>query len=312
MASDITVYIYFSSICTNDNQHVDMDFFKQVYQSFIHMMFYKRFFVVNIVICIVTITGFELYFRNTTFNAELISDENTTLSNRNISVLNYISDDLKNGILFHDVGKLTDRHQILAHSNPDHDGKHSTSYAYKIGTDHNITNDTSELHSIAKISGTQTHNVSDQSTTKHDKSITKTILHWNEYSSSGSTAINCPTCKCIVINNLFQITTVDAVMFSVFYLPNGTIPRHAHPRQVFVFLDYESQSRTFYLRSRHSSPFAFLNDFYNITMTFKDHPDTDIYVPYGTYVDQDPAIAGSSSLKYNFRDKTKIRSLDCQ
>ena len=104
--------------------------------------------------------------------------------------------------------------------------------------------------------------------------------------------IDCAPYKCRVTNNLSDHAIADAVLFHVFYMSSGVIPRHAHPRQVFVFLDFESQSRTYYLKYR-SSPFAFLNDYYNITMTFRDHPDTDIYVPYGTYVDRDPDSSDS-------------------
>ena len=143
----------------------------------------------------------------------------------------------------------------------------------------------------------------EKSITEHNyKNTSKSTILLLHYTLSD---IDCPTCTCRTTNDLSELATADAVLFNVFHMPNDTIPRHAHPRQVFVYLNYEAQSRTYYIRSRHSSPFAFLNDYYNITMTFKDHPDTDIYVPYGMYQNRLPGIPIPLPSIYKIIGKTK-------
>ena len=295
-----------------------MDLVKVLCQYLFLHKSHKCCFVVNLVICALTITSMELYFRNITSNI-VRRDESIKRIERNISVLN-VGDDLKmdiavdfraisntsnNSNIFKDnnhnfstnhmdvVKKLIAGQKIFSHSNSFEDNNPNIRNNYGVsGNDSTKEGSESQRNFV-------NHNKASEKTT------IRTMLLWNSNSASRSISIKCPKYKCLTTSNLSHLSTADAVIFHVFYLPNGTIPRRAHPTQVFVFLDYESQWRTYHLKSRNSSPFAFLNDYYNVTMTFKDHRDTDVYVPYGSYTDQAPHITTSIPSISEIRNKTQ-------
>ena len=294
---------------------------------FYHLISYKCIYVLSIVVCCVTIFGFQLYFGDFVAISLSTGHENQAFSLAGIdnSVLNkrehLYNEVLSNDILSEETNKTDnlggligasnviafDRDEIPRQNDANDYTDHNTSTEFNIYTLININKDAYDMTSENQIDGKQTLNNSNPAVDQpHGAPSTKTILFWipgNKRSRSGH--IHCPASSCITTDNQMQLSAAGAVVFNVFYLPNGTIPRQAHPRQVFVFLDYESQWRTNYRMSRSSSPFAFLNDYYNITMTFKDHRDTDIYAPYGAYVVQDAGIKDPLPSAENIRDKTE-------
>ena len=246
-------------------------------------------------------------FFNNTDHAEIVSG-----NNGNIHHLAASSNINKAANADHDVpssnntNKAANIDQFFNHNDLSEHVSHTTSYKDDTSANNNSNKTTSGLTVNNQLGTFQTPNHPIHRNTKHIvSSTTRTILFWDEYSSSASGRITCPKCTCRTIGDLSQLAKADAVIFSVFFLPNGTVPRHAHSGQVFVFLDYESQGRTYYLRKRHSSPFAFLNNYYNVTMTFKDHPDTDIHVPYGSYTDIHPYITSQLPSMTQVNDKTQ-------
>ena len=178
------------------------------------------------------------------------------------------------GLLNHALNESrNDTNYTHAHEDPDDELLQTRNTLHNFDDTSNMDTDENKLKSLADV----VHGINDskQISISHYRRDNNPIILLLNYRMT-SEFIDCAPYKCRVTNNLSDHAIADAVLFHVFYMSSGVIPRHAHPGQVFVFLDFESQSRTYYLKYR-SSPFAFLNDYYNITMTFRDHPDTDIY-----------------------------------
>jgi hypothetical protein len=275
----------------------------------------------NVAICAIIVIGFQFYFGSIAYETVFTKADDTCLKDNN-TLITGVGECTDTGVRQGTTGALeTEKanHVSAGHTVPsnsslmeqtlvqDEDAKNNkdvSSVDYVRGNNSSAVSDVNST----QMSDTNQTLVDPTSGTKlvpfNDTPATPIIIFWSSHSSQKSSLITCPTCTCKITYNLTYLSIADAVVFNVFYLRNDTIPRHAHSRQVFVFLDYESQSRTNYFT--RFSPFAFLNDYYNVTMTFKGDPDTDIHTPYGKYVDQVQNISDPVPTAASLKDKTEF------
>ena len=115
----------------------------------------------------------------------------------------------------------------------------------------------------------------------------KIILFWNNFFRSvdygvgtGSDALkqaNCPVYQCTITRNKSELNRADAVFIHSFGLTPAYLPRRFSQDQIFVFFLYESPMKAGGPRSKLSA----LDDAFNLTFTYLEHPDTDIYGSIG-------------------------------
>ncbi|KAK2153616.1 hypothetical protein LSH36_291g05005 [Paralvinella palmiformis] len=127
---------------------------------------------------------------------------------------------------------------------------------------------------------------------------TKLILTWGTFKQAKdfgygkeSFAKKCGSDRCELIDDMNRLSDVACVLFYVKNVTSSTvIPRGVKFTQMFrapgypvrddktqIFVFFHAESPT---RSRHL-PFDRLNDYFNLTMTYLYHPDTDILISRG-------------------------------
>ncbi len=108
--------------------------------------------------------------------------------------------------------------------------------------------------------------------------MTKTIL----LISGATNKMFKPFGRCRLTRNMSALDTADAVLVDAFYLKKLKHPPHRRSRaQIYVYLNRESS-----LRSRY---FSWMNDMFNLTVSYVQHPDTDIWIKYGSIVKREPS-----------------------
>ncbi|KAK2165487.1 hypothetical protein LSH36_49g00024 [Paralvinella palmiformis] len=120
----------------------------------------------------------------------------------------------------------------------------------------------------------------------------KTILLWNPFFGEpdygvggfGTIAFEKANCEhtCWLTSDKSQLPVADAVVVHVYNMgpnyQNATIPKRYSQNQIFVFFILESPQRSY--KGFFKTGFSF-KDVFNLTFTFLDSKETDIYTPLG-------------------------------
>ena len=106
----------------------------------------------------------------------------------------------------------------------------------------------------------------------------------------------CPESNCRFTTARSEFDVADAVVFTPI-LHRRYLPKRAHPGQIYVMYNMEPPS------SFVGYPFEKYKDQYNLTMTYLDHPDTDIQIPLGYTI---PRRSNMTMKNPNIKAKTHM------
>ena len=141
------------------------------------------------------------------------------------------------------------------------------------------------------ISDTLIHtaNSSSSQKTNMQNGAPKTILLWNKFFYTmdygvgiGTNTFEKGKCSriCNIVTDQELLPTADAVIVHMFYLPkdvpNATLPVRGHDKQIFVFYNLENP-----VRNQRGLTALGYRDVFNLTFTYMDDPQTDVFCPYG-------------------------------
>ena len=225
-----------------------MDLVKVLCQYLFLHKSHKCCFVVNLVICALTITSMELYFRNITSNI-VRRDESIKRIERNISVLN-VGDDLKMDIAvdFRAISNTSNNSNIFKDNNHNFSTNHMDvvkkliagqkifSTVILLKTTIQILEITMGYLVMIVLRKDRNRNRNFVNHNKaSEKTTIRTMLLWNSNSASRSISIKCPKYKCLTTSNLSHLSTADAVIFHVFICQTAPYQDEHTPHRCLFF-----------------------------------------------------------------------------